>query len=61
MFDSFRPERARLTGQPFVPFDPVRDDHEYVDGKPRAGQAEALKTHRADIVVADLAELLDHS
>jgi beta-phosphoglucomutase family hydrolase len=36
MFDSYLRERARQTGQPFVPFDPVRDYDEYVDGKPRA-------------------------
>jgi beta-phosphoglucomutase family hydrolase len=36
MFDSFLRERARQTGQPFVPFDPVKDYDEYVDGKPRA-------------------------
>ena len=31
----------------------------YVVGVDRAGQAEALKAHGADIVVTDLAELLD--
>ena len=36
MFDAFLRERARQTGQPFVPFDPVREYDEYVDGKPRA-------------------------
>jgi len=39
MFDSFLRERAASTGQPnaaFVPFDPVKDYDEYVDGKPRA-------------------------
>jgi beta-phosphoglucomutase family hydrolase len=36
MFDDYLRERARQTGQPFVPFDPVRDYDEYVDGKPRA-------------------------
>ncbi len=36
MFDSFLRERAESTGQPFVPFDPVKDYDEYVDGKPRA-------------------------
>jgi beta-phosphoglucomutase family hydrolase len=36
MFDGFLRERARQTGQPFVPFDPVTDYDEYVDGKPRA-------------------------
>ncbi len=36
MFDGFLRERARQTGEPFVPFDPVADYDEYVDGKPRA-------------------------
>ena len=33
----------------------------FVVGVDRTGQADALKKHGADIVVADLAELLDHS
>jgi beta-phosphoglucomutase family hydrolase len=36
MFDDYLRERAKRTGQPFVPFDPVADYDEYVDGKPRA-------------------------
>jgi beta-phosphoglucomutase family hydrolase len=36
MFDDYLQERARRTGEPFVPFDPVADYDEYVDGKPRA-------------------------
>lgn len=36
MFDDYLRERERRTGQPFVPFDPVADYDEYVDGKPRA-------------------------
>ncbi len=36
MFDEFLRERADQAGQPFTPFDPVRDYDEYVDGKPRA-------------------------
>jgi beta-phosphoglucomutase family hydrolase len=36
MFDGFLRERARLTGQPFVPFDAAADYDTYVDGKPRA-------------------------
>ena len=35
MFDDYLRERARQTGQPFVPFDPGADYEEYVDGKPR--------------------------
>jgi beta-phosphoglucomutase family hydrolase len=36
MFDDYLRKRARQAGQPFVPFDPVGDYEEYVDGKPRA-------------------------
>jgi beta-phosphoglucomutase family hydrolase len=36
MFDGFLRARASRTGQPYVPFDPVRDYDEYVDGKPRS-------------------------
>ena len=36
MFDSYLRDRCRQSGEPFVPFDPVRDYDEYVDGKPRA-------------------------
>ena len=35
MFDNFLRARAQATGEKFVPFDPVRDYDEYVDGKPR--------------------------
>jgi beta-phosphoglucomutase family hydrolase len=35
MFDRFLRTRAQETGEPFVPFDPVRDYDEYVDGRPR--------------------------
>jgi beta-phosphoglucomutase family hydrolase len=36
MFDGFLRARSRDTGEKFIPFDPVRDYDEYVDGKPRA-------------------------
>ena len=36
MFDEFLRARASQSGQPFTPFDPVRDYDEYVHGKPRA-------------------------
>jgi len=36
IFDAFLRERAERTGTEFVPFDPVADYDEYVDGKPRA-------------------------
>src|SRR5438067_11077199 len=35
MFDAFLHAHAARTGAAFVPFDPVRDYDEYVDGKPR--------------------------
>jgi beta-phosphoglucomutase family hydrolase len=35
MFDAFLRERAAKGGEPFLPFDPVADYGEYVDGKPR--------------------------
>jgi beta-phosphoglucomutase family hydrolase len=34
--DAYLRERAARTGEPFVPFDEVRDYELYVDGKPRA-------------------------
>jgi beta-phosphoglucomutase family hydrolase len=36
MFDVFLRGRSQQTGEPFVPFDPVADYDEYVDGKRRA-------------------------
>jgi beta-phosphoglucomutase family hydrolase len=36
MFDAYLLERARRTGEAFVPFDAGRDYDAYVDGKPRA-------------------------
>lgn len=35
-FDEFLRQRAKATGQPFVPFDRVTDYDDFVDGKPRA-------------------------
>jgi beta-phosphoglucomutase family hydrolase len=35
MFDDYLKRRAQQRGEEFVPFDPVRDYDEYVDGKPR--------------------------
>jgi beta-phosphoglucomutase family hydrolase len=35
MFDEYLEQRAARAGERFVPFDPVRDYDEYVDGKPR--------------------------
>jgi beta-phosphoglucomutase family hydrolase len=36
MFNAFLHEWSRQTGQPFAPFDPVKDYEQYVDGRPRA-------------------------
>jgi beta-phosphoglucomutase family hydrolase len=35
MFDAYLEERAKRNGEDFVPFDPVADYNQYVDGKPR--------------------------
>ncbi len=35
LFDDYLRRRANELGEPFKPFDPVRDYREYVDGKPR--------------------------
>ena len=35
MFDDFLRQWSAQTGKEFVPFDPVQDYDEYVDGKPR--------------------------
>jgi beta-phosphoglucomutase family hydrolase len=35
MFDAYLRERAERTGEELVPFDPVSDYDEYVDGRPR--------------------------
>ena len=36
MFDAFIQAWSRRSGQPFVPFDPIRDYDLYVDGRARA-------------------------
>jgi beta-phosphoglucomutase family hydrolase len=46
MFDNFLRRRAERIGQPFVPFDPVSDYDEYVDGKPRAEGARSFLASR---------------
>ncbi len=35
MFDAFLRARSERTGEPFVPFDEIRDYDDYVDGRPR--------------------------
>lgn len=52
MFDGFLRERAAKTGEPFVPFDPVSDYDEYVDGKPRSDGVRSFLAARS-IELAD--------
>jgi beta-phosphoglucomutase family hydrolase len=45
-FDAFLRAHAQSTGEPFVPFDPVRDYDEFVDGKPREEGTESFLASR---------------
>jgi beta-phosphoglucomutase family hydrolase len=47
MFDDFLQQRALRTGAAFVPFDPLEDYDEYVDGKPRADGVRSFLDARA--------------
>jgi beta-phosphoglucomutase family hydrolase len=50
MFDEFLRQRAQQTGEEFVPFDPVAEYDEYVDGKPRLdGTRSFLKSRGIDL------------
>lgn len=46
LFDGYLAERARTTGEPFVPFDPVADYDRYVDGRIRADGTRAFLASR---------------
>lgn len=46
MFDEYLRKHSRETGQPFVPFDPVRDYDQYVDGKLRLDGARSFLISR---------------
>jgi beta-phosphoglucomutase family hydrolase len=46
MFDAYLEERAKRTGEKFVPFDPADDYAEYVDGKPRYEGVESFLASR---------------
>jgi beta-phosphoglucomutase family hydrolase len=46
MFDDYLRERAGRTGEAFVPFDPVREYDQYVDGKPRYDGVRAFLASR---------------
>jgi beta-phosphoglucomutase family hydrolase len=47
MFDDFLRQWSAKTGTPFVPFDPVHDYDEYVDGKPRMEGTRSFLESRA--------------
>lgn len=54
MFDGFLREWSRQAGQPFVPFDPVADYGNFVDGKPRAdGTRSFLQSRGIDLPEGD--------
>jgi beta-phosphoglucomutase family hydrolase len=46
MFDDYLRKRARRTGDAFVPFDPIREYDQYVDGKPRYDGVRAFLASR---------------
>jgi len=56
MFDNFLRTRAQATGEPFVPFDPVRDYDDYVDGRPRDEGTESFLASRGIHAAAGAAD-----
>jgi beta-phosphoglucomutase family hydrolase len=46
MFDDYLRDRARRTGETFVPFDAIREYDQYVDGKPRYDGVRAFLASR---------------
>jgi beta-phosphoglucomutase family hydrolase len=60
VFDLFLNERAERDGEPFVPFDAVRDYDEFVDGKQRNDGVrsflESRRIHLPDVGVAELGD-----
>ena len=46
LFDDYLERRAREEGVAFVPFDPVMDYHEYVDGRPREAGVQSFLAAR---------------
>ncbi len=52
MFDAFLSHRSETTGEPFVPFDPIKDYREYVDGKKREDGVRSFLASR-DIELPD--------
>jgi len=60
MFDEFLRQRAKTIGQAFVPFDPVADYDDYVDGKPRDdGIRSFLASRGIDLPDAEIITLGD--
>jgi beta-phosphoglucomutase-like phosphatase (HAD superfamily) len=47
LFDDYLERRARTEGAAFVPFDPVIDYQEYVDGRPREAGVRSFLAARA--------------
>lgn len=50
MFDAYLKRRAERTGEPFRPFDQVRDYDEYVDGRPRYDGVRAFLESRGIVL-----------
>jgi beta-phosphoglucomutase family hydrolase len=50
MFDQYLKRRAERTGEPFRPFDQVRDYDEYVDGRPRYDGVRAFLESRGIVL-----------
>ena len=46
LFNDYLQDRSRKRGEPFRPFDPDRDYHLYVDGKPRSDGVESFLASR---------------
>jgi beta-phosphoglucomutase family hydrolase len=63
VFDDYLGERSRESGQPFVPFDPIRDYTLHVDGKLRMDGAQSFLASRGIVLpeemVRDLADRKD--
>jgi beta-phosphoglucomutase family hydrolase len=57
-FDGYLRERSNRTGEPFVPFDPVADYDEYVDGKPRCDGIRSFLASRSVDVTESTIRLL---
>ena len=52
MFDDYLKARAARTGEPFRPFDAVRDYDDYVDGRPRYEGVQAFLASRTNFFLS---------